>query len=212
MQPLIIFDWDGVIADSCARFYDHYRITTQHFGKIFPIQSLQHFREWYDSAWENNFINLGFDREELSQAIKFESSIIDYDKIPLFKGVEETLITLSRTSMLAIASTTHASRIRKKLEREGLIGLFAFISGGEEGGSEKTTKIARVLDHLQYTAPSAMMVGDTVMDIVSSRALGIRNTAVTYGWNTKERLVAAEPDFMIDHHSSLPSLISKVFS
>lgn len=211
MQPLVIFDWDGVITDSCASFCDHYRITAKHFGKVFPIKSVQHFREWYDSAWENNFINLGFTREELPQAVQFESSIIDYDKITLFKGVEETLISLSRSNVLAIASTTYASRIRKKLEREGLIELFAFISGGEEGGSEKTTKIARVLDNLHYNAASAVMVGDTVMDIVSSRTLGITNIAVTYGWNTRERLARAEPDFMVDHHSSIPSLITNIF-
>ncbi len=211
MQPLIIFDWDGVIADSCPCFHNYYRITSQHFGKEFPIHTLEQFREWYDSAWENNFINLGFSREELPQAIQFEASITDYDAIPLFEGVEEILITLARTNLLAIASTTHASRIREKLERERLIGLFAFISGGEEGGSEKKTKIARVLDRLHYSAASSMMVGDTVMDIVSSRALGIRNTAVTYGWNTRERLVAAEPDYMVDHHSALPSLMSTVF-
>jgi len=211
VNRLIIFDWDGVIADSCARFYEYYTNTARHFGKDFPVSSLEHFREWYDSAWENNFLKMGFSREELPQAIQYEGSIIDYDAIPLFSGVEDTLKALAGAYELAIASTTHASRIREKLERAGLTRLFRFISGGEEGGSEKTTKIARVLENLGGNAETSIMVGDTVMDIVSSRALGIRNVAVTYGWNTRDRIAAAMPDFIVDHHSALPSLISSVF-
>jgi phosphoglycolate phosphatase len=212
MQKLVIFDWDGVIADSCPQFLELYRRTTEHFGRSFPIRTVEDFRDWYNSAWENNFTHLGFSPEEVPRLITHLSSLVDYDLIPLFAGIRETLSSLAGLYRIAIASTTHSCHIREKLAREDLESLFACIEGGEGGTSEKRAIIARVIASMGIGKESIIMVGDTEMDIRSSRAEGIRNIAVTYGWNSAEKLAASAPDHMIESHRELEPLLSGIFS
>jgi phosphoglycolate phosphatase-like HAD superfamily hydrolase len=212
MQNLVIFDWDGVIADSCPHFMTVYRKTTEDFGRIFPISSLEEFRDWYDSSWENNFINLGFSPEEVPVLIEYEASLVNYLDIPLFPGIENTLRDLAGRYVLAIASTTHSYHIKKKLADQGLESLFALIEGGEGGTSDKKGIVSKVIESLAIARESTVMIGDTVMDITSSRAAGIRNIAVSYGWNTHNKLIAAAPDFMIPSHKEIPLLLNRIFS
>jgi len=208
MKHLVIFDGDRVIADSCASFLEYYRLTACHFGREFPIRSTDEFREWYDSAWENNFVKLGFTAEEVPGCVKYLSTLINYGDIPLFTGIQEIAERLADTYTLAIASTTHSRHIRNRLETEGFGGAFSFISGGEGGTSEKESRILRVLQELSHPAARAVMVGDTVMDIRSAQALGLKSVAVCYGWNTRERLEKVRPDSLADCPKELPHLIA----
>jgi phosphoglycolate phosphatase len=41
-------------------------------------------------------------------------------------------------------------------------------------------------------------IGDTTGDIVEAWAAGVRTVTVTWGWHSRERLVAARPDFLVD--------------
>ncbi len=211
MKNLVIFDWDGVITDSCASFLEYYRITVEHFGKSFPIKSVDEYRGWYDSAWENNFLKLGFTSEEVPACVKHLTRLVDYSAIPLFPGIKEIIVALAQTSTLAIASTTHSRHIRSRLESEGFDGAFSFISGGEGGTSEKQSRILRVIEELSFPVARAVMVGDTAMDVRSAQALGIKAIAVYYGWNTKELLERENPDFLLSHWQDLPSCIGRLF-
>ncbi|MDQ7821819.1 MAG: HAD family hydrolase [Candidatus Eremiobacteraeota bacterium] len=211
MAGLVIFDFDGVIVDSCPFYFRNYRLMTEHFGRTFPCGTLQEFREWYDSAWENNFLNLGFPEEDIPALLEYQASLTDYNTIPLFPDIKEVIADMAGRYTLAIASTTKSSDIRKKLSLEGLENLFALISGGDEGTSEKKSKIGLVLTTLGRESHEAVMIGDTVMDITSSRALGIKNIAVLYGWNTLEKLLKAAPDHSVRSPWELVPLIGSIF-
>ena len=52
-----------------------------------------------------------------------------------------------------------------------------------------------------------LYVGDTIGDIEASRKAGIRVAAVTWGYNTKESLEAAKPDFLISQPEELLNII-----
>lgn len=212
MKKLIVFDWDGVIANSCSSFFHFYRSTAEHFGKAFPLKTLEDFREWYDPAWENNFVRLGFTPQEVPMAKEYQLALVNYDHIPLFPEMRAILHTLFMRFTLAIASTTHSPHIRKKLKSEGMDSLFSFISGGEGGTSDKKGIIAKTLKALNVPPECAVMVGDTIMDITSSKVIGLRSIGVTYGWISPRRMVDAMPDYIVHSPEGILPALQRIFS
>jgi phosphoglycolate phosphatase len=49
-------------------------------------------------------------------------------------------------------------------------------------------------------------IGDTAGDIREARAAGVRTVAVTWGWHSRERLAATQPDFLVDTPEELLSI------
>jgi phosphoglycolate phosphatase-like HAD superfamily hydrolase len=51
------------------------------------------------------------------------------------------------------------------------------------------------------------MVGDTPADILSGKAAGTMTCAVTYGFGTREALLACVPDYVVDSFGELAALV-----
>lgn len=51
------------------------------------------------------------------------------------------------------------------------------------------------------------VIGDTEADIACARALGARAVAVTTGFTSRETLVAAQPDYLLDHMTVLLDIL-----
>lgn len=54
-----------------------------------------------------------------------------------------------------------------------------------------------------------LYVGDEVRDIDAAGSIGMDIAAVTWGFNSKAALVAAEPTYVIEHASELPGLVGE---
>ena len=208
---LLIFDWDGVIADSGTYFLEVYNKVCSKFGREFHIKNFKEFQQWYDSKWENNFYRLGFSPEELPPAMSYVTEIVKYDDVKLFPEAIEMLLQLKKDYNMAVASTTPSYKIKKKLEEEKLTHLFSFISGGEDRKSEKVMKILKVVDYFNIAPENCIMVGDTVMDMVSASEVGIKGIAITCGWNSRDRLEEVSPYLVVDTHEELLSSVYNIF-
>jgi phosphoglycolate phosphatase len=46
-------------------------------------------------------------------------------------------------------------------------------------------------------------IGDTTGDILEAREAGVQTVAVTWGWHSREKLVAVHPDFLVDRPEEL---------
>ena len=211
MKKTIIFDFDGVIADSAPLYCERYKNTAQRYNKHFAVQNLEDFKNWYDSAWENNYKNLGFTEEEIRDAMKNVRKPADYSEIPIFSGVAEVLKKLNEKYTLTIASCTSFAKIQSKLKQEGLSDLFVFISGGENHGSDKQEIIAKVLKELNISPDNAIMIGDTEMDYISAMKNNLKSVSVSYGWYSRQRLEKALCPNIIDDISELPGLLERIF-
>src|SRR5438132_1498007 len=59
------------------------------------------------------------------------------------------------------------------------------------------------LEHFQVPAASALMIGDGDTDVEAGKRAGVFTCGVTYGLGSREELVAAEPDILIDDLAQL---------
>lgn len=211
-RKIAIFDFDGVAADSAPFYCERYGMVAKMFNKPYPVKSMDDFRKWYDSAWENNYRNLGFSDEEIREAVKVVRRKESYSDVPIFPGFKEAMKTITSRHLTAIASCTALKVIERKLVEEEMDGDFAFISGGDGHGSDKREIVQAALDHFSIRPEDAVMIGDTEMDVRSAAACGIRAIGTAYGWNTPERLIKAGAKSIAYKPSDLPDLIDEMLA
>lgn len=83
--------------------------------------------------------------------------------------------------------------------------VFDFIQAGT-GLFNKSIKIKRLIVREGLKKDEIVFVGDEIRDIEAARKTGMTSVAVTWGLNSREGLVAAEPDFMVDTAEELIGL------
>ena len=133
--------------------------------------------------------------------------------IPTFSNVLETLRLLSQKGYtLTIAS----SRIRRSL-MEFVVGMdlqevISYVLGADDVSQAKPNPepVLKTLDKFGCSPDEALVVGDTWYDIEMGRRAGVRTCGVTYGNGTREELMNAGADFLIDDFGNLMSLIARI--
>lgn len=206
-RAAVIFDWDGVIADSVEMFYRAYQQTCEHFGRTLPVACLEEFRAWYKPRWERNYLDMGFFESELPAVLDHARAYVDYGKVRLFPEVVRCLRSLEGEYTLGIASTTDAALIRERLGAEDLLHLFPTVVGGEDGGSDKIARYGEALRSLGAAATESVGVGDTALDVHCARHWGMRTVGVTYGWNAEHLVRAANPDRLVHHPGEVEAAV-----
>jgi phosphoglycolate phosphatase len=55
-----------------------------------------------------------------------------------------------------------------------------------------------------------LMIGDTSYDMAMARAAGVRGIGVSWGYHSREELLAAGADYIADHPSEIAELVSRL--
>jgi HAD superfamily hydrolase (TIGR01509 family) len=125
-----------------------------------------------------------------------------------YPGVIATLQALSSFT-LGLVTTKEHGQAEIVLRRLALSPFFQHIQGGTPGLSLKPAPdtVLAALAALHCAPSQAIMVGDTPADILAGKAAGAATCAVTYGFGTREALLACAPDYMIDTFGELVPLV-----
>ncbi len=190
MKP-VIFDFDGVIADS---FQALVRLNVDAMADIGAPFSPDDYRNLFDGNVHGGFRSLIPDDDRYGRfcAFKKKNRRAYYGLVEIFPGMTELLTGLAGRTPLAIVSSTEAIFIEEILGRYGIAGLFHRIIGDEAHSKEDGL---RVLSEA-FGGPG-IMVSDTVGDIVLARSLGFQTIAVAWGFHSANRLTSAHPDRIV---------------
>ncbi|MBQ7501170.1 HAD family hydrolase [bacterium] len=206
----VIFDWDGVLADSGELYFLAYAKICEIYKKRLPIDSKEGFRRWYNPAWENNYLEMGFTKEEISKALMATFQYVDYDQAAIYPHTAEVLEYLHAQNIpMAILSTTPEETIRRRLRQEGLEQYFTVISG-YGGDSSKDKRLAQLMEKLHCSG--GIMIGDTHLDIQAGKANKLKTIGTGYGWITPERLQVSNPDALVNSPDQLLGSIKQILS
>ncbi len=126
-----------------------------------------------------------------------------------FEGVPEALDRLHSAGVrLAIATNRTRESLDTMLEEHGLLGMFdvRLSAACVPFPKPHPLMLERALDMLQVHARSALMVGDTTVDVRMGRAAGVDTCAVTYGAHTEEELRREGPTHVVHRASDLPEV------
>ena len=200
-RNLFLFDFDGVLADSLDLYAEAVARCLERIGT--PIVKN---REDYLAFFEGNFYESmaakGVDLVAFAGAAKEILPGIDYDAMKPFAGLIPVLEALQKDHLLAVISSNGFRTISKMLERFGFDRFFQEILGSDFLFSKKD-KIAHALSKYGIDHKRTFYIGDTTGDILEAREAGVRTVAVTWGWHSQEKLVAAHPDFLVDRPEDL---------
>lgn len=207
MNFTIFIDFDGVIADSIEIFAHAINVSGRSLNQIvnFVPDDLRNIKRMtipeivsvagVDIRLTREFI-IGIDDELRRKALE----------IPIFPGMADVLVQLSKLGPLAVVSASSKPVISKVLANHGLQQHFVDIVGGDTVGS-KSSKMLSLIHKYGGNARRACMIGDTVSDIEQSKLANVYSIAVSWGWHRMNRLHTADPDFEINQPAGLVRLV-----
>ncbi|KEQ17186.1 HAD family hydrolase [Endozoicomonas numazuensis] len=195
MSCPILFDMDGVIADSWEPFFSFWSEVLINLGAEEMATEEQIL-----ALFEGNFF------EELSHKVPgnwMQPAFLSHarlahlqfmKKCPSIPHVSEGLQHLSQDFPLYLVTSNFAEAAEHFLENQN-IGCFREVLGMEHSFS-KTDKIRTVMK--QHSDQPCYFISDTSGDLHEARKAGAIPVAAAWGWHDRPTLEAANPAFILD--------------
>lgn len=122
-----------------------------------------------------------------------------------YPGVDAAMSRLEAAGMrLAVCTNKTEAMARRLLDCLGLTRRFAAITGGDTFSVRKPhgDHLLGTIDKAGGTPDNAVMIGDSVNDILAAQNAGIPAIAVPFGYSDKP-VSSFDPDIVIDHFDQL---------
>jgi 2-phosphoglycolate phosphatase len=211
---LLIFDFDGTLADSWRDIATALNRTLREAGSD-PVSDAQ-VRAWIGRGLLHLIECAVPDAKESSRgASLYDRFCAHYerccmDTTALYPGIAECLQALAGHT-LAIVSNKPGRFLAHMIERLGLGGRFASVVGGDQSPFSKPDPraVTQVASRVGAALADAWVIGDSALDVASGRAAGARTIGCAWGLRGREELRAAHADFVIDHPAEIPPLIER---
>lgn len=207
-KRVIIFDFDGTIADSRMALVDIANRLAPEFG--------------YSPVNEQDIVRLS----NMSSREVLQESLIPTYKIPFllrkvkkelnkqiatlkpFLGIKEALTDLKNHNyILGIITSNIQENVINFLKNNDLDDYFDFIhSGTSLFGKNKI--INKVIKEKQLNPEKIVYVGDETRDIEAAKKSLIKIIAVTWGFNSSHVLAEYQPDFLINTPQELTAIFA----
>ena len=126
--------------------------------------------------------------------------------IPTFPHVMETLYKLHEQGyILTIASSRSNRSLREFVNDMDLNDVIPYVLGAEDVTRAKPNPepVLQTLENFHCTPDEAMVIGDTWYDIEMGKRAGVKTCGVTYGNGTREELIKAGADYLLDDFGAL---------
>lgn len=206
MYSLVIFDFDGTLADSAAWFRGALRAMSEKHGfrSVTSDAEVEHLRGLRTreiiaalgiSTWQLPLLAVEFRQLALAAA----------GTITLFPGVDELLDALAaRGVVVAVVSSNAEATVRRVLGARA--SRVAHLSCGASlfGKASKLTQLVR---RLGVSPEAVLCVGDETRDVEAAHEAGLGCAAVTWGYATEAALRAASPDMIVTQVEDLARLL-----
>ena len=206
---LIVWDWDGTLANSTGMITDAIVSAAAQVG----LPAL-------DPLAASNIIGLGLKESihalfgnisaEKAQALAKQYTANYYareSEIPLFEGAADTIKTLHKRGFkLAVATGKGRRGLNLALEHCGLSPYFHATKTVDECFSKPHPQMLdELMDELIVRPERTLMIGDTSYDLQMASNAGIPAVAVTFGAQSRDKLNSYNSIAMFTQFSELSS-------
>ncbi len=189
-QPLILFDWDGTLADSMPLCIAEVRTALARMGLPDPGDAV--LRQCNGPSIQESLPILGIPPERCEEYLAARLDAC-YTLCPqvnrLYPGIQAMLETLRQRAALCIVSNGAAAYLDRCREVFHLDDSFIRIDPFHPG-STKTQSVAALLKELRPAR--AIMVGDRQGDILAGRDNGLPTLCAAYGYGAPEEWALAD--------------------
>lgn len=205
-KQTILFDFDGVIADSFAAAHG----TAQTYCKHNTEESYR--KHFEGNAWDSFKSKQLDDHEGCDHTLDWWTtfSSIFAEKGGLFQGMDATVKHLAGDRRLVIVSSAVDRVITPFLEKHGLREYFDGIYDADVHRS-KSEKIGMIFEKYGIGPDDCVMITDSKGDILEAREKHVETIAVTWGFNSYDVLLSGEPFRIVRLPNELPNAVTDFF-
>ncbi len=204
-RGLVLFDFDGTIADSMHIALEVYNSVAPGLGvpRITADDARLRRMSPRDALRASSIPMWKVPR--LLAAIR--SGMRDrMHAIGLFPGMDAAVRDLTVAGFrCGIVSSNARENIEPFLARHRIDSLEIVGTGTSLFG--KASALRKALRHARTEATRAFYVGDEVRDVVAAAEVGMRSVAVSWGYAARGALVAQRPDLIVDRPEELAALL-----
>ncbi len=197
----IIFDFDGVLTDSCAF---HIENINKHFGVGIT-------RTEYEDLHNGNFYDAPLEKMQKFKATQYPDLVAyEQSRLPLMDRAKEVLDYLHTKHHLHIISSGWERQIRPFLVHHNIENKFTNIFCAEHG-KLKSDKFNMLFNTEKITPEQCLFVTDTLGDIREARSVGVDTIAVTFGFHNQERLQEGNPAYIAHSWPEIQNITEEYF-
>nr|WP_232374601.1 HAD-IA family hydrolase [Pseudomonas chlororaphis] len=211
---MLIFDWDGTLADSIGRIVESMHVASDRSGFArcddFAVKGIiglglpEAIRTLYPEIGDAELIDFRQHYADHYIALEAEPS-------PLFAGVAQSLEAFRREGYhLAVATGKARRGLDRVLKAHGWEDYFDITRAADETASKPhPLMLEQILAHCEVRPEQALMVGDSSFDLLMARNAGMASVAVSYGAQSLEALQVYEPRLAIDSFPQLQAWLGQ---
>ena len=215
MTPkLIIFDFDGPLGDTRHNIIITMQRTMRMVG--LSVKSDEECAATIGLTLEKSFQSLypDMDSEMADRCVAAYRDIflesVEELTPQLFPGVADTLARLDAMGIkMSVASSRQSQSLLLFLENMGILHYFPYVLGSDNVTKHKPDPepVLKTLRELNYAPSDVMVVGDMPVDVAMAHGADVRAIAVTFGNATREELVEANADHIIDDFTRILDIV-----
>jgi phosphoglycolate phosphatase len=201
---VILFDFDGVIADSLAAYFPVFSESCRDLGFNGPA-TLAAFLEVFDTNAVKGLLRAGvpiLKLRRLGKTLGPRVAALNRHVSP-FPGMPELVNRLSARFPVYVVTSNVTAATEEFLARHGMNGVRGVVGADQE--ASKVKKIRRI--HRAHRGAEPWYIGDTRGDMIEGRAARAITVAVTWGWHDRARLETGHPDHVVESVDELAALL-----
>ncbi len=204
----LVFDFDGTIADTLGE-------TRRIFNQIAPDYGIRQVAEHELNQLRHLSLkqlldHLKIPKRRVPALISRGTGLMrgNITRLPMIAGMSEVLVELRRhVDSFGILTSNATPNVDAFLRAHGLREHFDFISSTSKLTS-KSKHLKAIRKTFSLRAEQILYIGDELRDVKASQKAGIPIAAVTWGFNSRESLAAASPDYLFDQPADFLRLIA----
>jgi phosphoglycolate phosphatase len=207
LPRLVIFDWDGTLADSTGRIVTAFQRAVEAIDA--PPLTDEAIRGIIGLSLDRAIADLLPDAEAAlhrALATEYQRQYFAIEEpVSLYPVAEDLLRGLNEADCLVAIATGKSRRgLDRALAQTAAGDYFHCTWTAEESQSKPhPAMLEGILDYTGSRPSEAWMIGDTDFDLLMARNAGTHAIGITHGAHPRERLIAASPDWLVDHLAAL---------
>lgn len=204
-KSFILFDFDGVIADSFGPAFEISKMICPHLTEdVYKKRFEGNINDWEEP------IN-GHTKECRNDVDFFAKYIPRLEKdVKLVPGIKKIITELQKHYELIVISSTITSPIQKFLEKNNLASAFIQIMGNDVHKS-KVEKMKMVLEKYRIASKNCVFITDTLGDMREAEKMTIGTIGITWGFHAEDTLLLGKPFRLVKKPNDLPEAVSDYF-
>jgi phosphoglycolate phosphatase-like HAD superfamily hydrolase len=203
----ILFDFDGTICDSLETVISIANPILHRQKK--PLLTLSNVR---NTGLLSLFSQYNIPRFQLFFLVLRARHLASkhINSMPLFPGMDTLLRALhTEGHTLGIVSSNSKQNINRFLKVHDLTPTISFVSSSP-GYLAKDKTLKTILRLHGFLPKNTIYIGDETRDIRAAASVSISSVSVTWGYESKQLLSKANPDYIVSKPSGISALLNRL--